>query len=143
MADNEPKGPTGGTIGLMLGGLLALAAMVFIVSGGHLGGVKEIRSDAGCTERRNRETSAPARGGTQHQHRVARRVDPLEQLADEHIGSPQRVELLRSQLFRRCELTEDIGAEQIRRFDQDHALRLPRPIERAQHRVRVLPDAER
>jgi hypothetical protein len=46
MADNEPKGPTGGTIGLMLGGLLALAAMVFIVSGGHLGGVKEIRSDA-------------------------------------------------------------------------------------------------
>ena len=46
MADNEPKGPAGGTIGLMLGGLLALAAVVFIVSGGQLGGVKEIRSDA-------------------------------------------------------------------------------------------------
>ena len=46
MADSEPKGPAGGTIGLMLGGLLALAAVVFIASGGQLGGVKEIRSDA-------------------------------------------------------------------------------------------------
>ena len=46
MADNEPKGPAGRTIGLMLGGLLALAAMLFIVSGGQLGGVKEIKSDA-------------------------------------------------------------------------------------------------
>ena len=33
-------------MGLMLGGLLAIAAMVFIVSGGQFGGVKEIRSDA-------------------------------------------------------------------------------------------------
>jgi hypothetical protein len=46
MTENEPKGPAGGTIGLMLGGLLALVAMVFIVSGGQLGGVKEVRSDA-------------------------------------------------------------------------------------------------
>ena len=47
MADNNPKsGTSTGTIGLMLGGLLALAAMVFIVSGGQLGGVKEVKSDA-------------------------------------------------------------------------------------------------
>ena len=45
-ASEEPKGPAGGTMGLMLGGLLAIAAMVFIVSGGQFGGVKEIRSDA-------------------------------------------------------------------------------------------------
>ena len=46
MTDNEPKGPANGTIGLMLGGLVALVAIVFIVSGGQLGGVKEVRSDA-------------------------------------------------------------------------------------------------
>ena len=46
MADNEPQGPAGGTIGLMLGGLVALAAVVFIVSGGQFGGVKEVKSDA-------------------------------------------------------------------------------------------------
>jgi hypothetical protein len=43
MADNNPSP---GTIGLMLGGLFALAAMIFIMTGGQLGGVKEIRSDA-------------------------------------------------------------------------------------------------
>lgn len=46
MADNNPNNPSTGTIGLMLGGVLALAAMVFILTGGQLGGVKEIKSDA-------------------------------------------------------------------------------------------------
>jgi hypothetical protein len=55
MADNDPvnnrendpeKTPSPGAIGLVLGGLFALAAMFFIVTGGQLGGVKEIRSDA-------------------------------------------------------------------------------------------------
>ena len=47
MADNNPNnGPSTGTIGLMLGGLFALAAMVFILTGGQLGGVKEVKSDA-------------------------------------------------------------------------------------------------
>jgi hypothetical protein len=44
MADNNT--PSTGTFGLMLGGLLALAAMVFIATGGQLGGVKEVKSDA-------------------------------------------------------------------------------------------------
>jgi hypothetical protein len=43
MADNNPST---GTIGLMLGGLFALAAMVFILTGGQLGGVKGVNSDA-------------------------------------------------------------------------------------------------
>ena len=42
MADNNPST---GTIGLMLGSVL-LAALLFIVTGGQLGGVKEVRSDA-------------------------------------------------------------------------------------------------
>ena len=46
MADNNPHGTSTGTLGLMLGGLCALAAMVFIITGGQLGGVKEIKSDA-------------------------------------------------------------------------------------------------
>ena len=47
MADNNPKnGTSTGTLGLMLGGLCALAAMVFIITGGQLGGVKEVKSDA-------------------------------------------------------------------------------------------------
>jgi hypothetical protein len=49
MADNQSNGPSNrptGTFGLMLGGLLALAAMIFIVTGGQLGGVKEVKSDA-------------------------------------------------------------------------------------------------
>jgi len=44
MADNNNSSTR--TIGLMLGGLFALAAMVFIMSGGQLGGVKEVNSDA-------------------------------------------------------------------------------------------------
>ena len=43
MADNN--NPSTGTIGLMLGGVL-LAALLFIMTGGQLGGVKEVRSDA-------------------------------------------------------------------------------------------------
>ena len=44
MADNNNS--SSGKIGLILGGLLALVAMVFIATGGQLGGVKEINSDA-------------------------------------------------------------------------------------------------
>jgi hypothetical protein len=47
--DNDPStgnNPSTGTFGLMLGGLLALAAMIFIVTGGQLGGVKEVKGDA-------------------------------------------------------------------------------------------------
>ena len=43
MADNNRSN---GAIGLMLGGIFALAAMVFILTGGQLGGVKEVNSDA-------------------------------------------------------------------------------------------------
>lgn len=43
MADNDR--PTG-SIGLMLGAILAVAAMVFILTGGQLGGVKEVQGDA-------------------------------------------------------------------------------------------------
>jgi len=47
MADNNPNGnPSSGTIGLMLGGVLALAAVIFILTGGQLGGVKDVSSDA-------------------------------------------------------------------------------------------------
>ena len=42
MADNNPKG----NIGLLLGGILAVAAMIFILTGGQLGGVKDVKSDA-------------------------------------------------------------------------------------------------
>jgi hypothetical protein len=43
MADN--KNGTGG-IGLILGGIFALAAAVFILTGGQLGGKKEVNGDA-------------------------------------------------------------------------------------------------
>jgi hypothetical protein len=48
MADNNGGNnkPSPGTIGLMLGGLVAVAAMFFILTGGQLGGVKEVNSDA-------------------------------------------------------------------------------------------------
>ncbi len=55
MADNNrpdepsrggPEKPAGGNIGLILGGVLAMAAMMFILTGGQLGGVKEIKGDA-------------------------------------------------------------------------------------------------
>jgi len=43
MADNNaPK--TG--IGIILGGILVLSAAFFILTGGNLGGVKEVNSDA-------------------------------------------------------------------------------------------------
>jgi hypothetical protein len=40
--DNRPKR----AIGLILGGVIAVAAAVFILTGGELGGVKEVSSDA-------------------------------------------------------------------------------------------------
>lgn len=50
MSDNnrpdEPARGNSGSIGLLLGGVLAAAAVVFMLTGGQLGGVKEIRSDA-------------------------------------------------------------------------------------------------
>ena len=42
MSDNNGNG----SIGLILGGIFAVAAAVFIFSGGQLGGVKEVHSDA-------------------------------------------------------------------------------------------------
>ena len=46
MADNNDNKPTTGTIGLVLGGVLAAVALMFIITGGQLGGVKEVKSDA-------------------------------------------------------------------------------------------------
>ena len=47
MADNNRSNePATGTIGLMLGGALAIVAMVFILTGGQLGGVKDVKGDA-------------------------------------------------------------------------------------------------
>ena len=47
MADNNRSNePATRTMGLMLGGVLAIAAMVFILTGGQLGGVKDVKSDA-------------------------------------------------------------------------------------------------
>ncbi|MEH2501752.1 hypothetical protein V1290_000563 [Bradyrhizobium sp. AZCC 1578] len=44
MADNDNR--TKGTIGLILGGVIALAAAAFILTAGELGGTKEVTSDA-------------------------------------------------------------------------------------------------
>jgi hypothetical protein len=44
MADNDNRQK--GTIGLILGGIIAVAAAAFILTGGELGGVKEVTSDA-------------------------------------------------------------------------------------------------
>ena len=59
MADNnrpqEPSGPrepsgsqepSRGNMGLLLGGVLVVAAVVFMLTGGQLGGVKGVNSDA-------------------------------------------------------------------------------------------------
>ena len=47
MADNNrPEEPSRGNMGLLLGGVLVVAAVVFMLTGGQLGGVKEIKSDA-------------------------------------------------------------------------------------------------
>jgi hypothetical protein len=43
MADNNPSN---GTIGLIMGGIFAAAAAFFILTGGQLGGVKDVNSDA-------------------------------------------------------------------------------------------------
>jgi hypothetical protein len=45
MADdnnNQANGP----IGLIVGGMVVLAAVIFILTGGELGGVKQVTSDA-------------------------------------------------------------------------------------------------
>ncbi|WP_156908446.1 MULTISPECIES: hypothetical protein [Bradyrhizobium] len=44
MAENDNRSK--GTIGLILGGVIALAAAVFILTGGELGGTKDVTSDA-------------------------------------------------------------------------------------------------
>jgi hypothetical protein len=46
MTDNNGDGPTKGTIGLFLGGICALAAAFFLLTGGELGGKKTVRGDA-------------------------------------------------------------------------------------------------
>ena len=46
MTDNNKDGPTKGTVGLFLGGICALAALVFLLTGGELGGKKKVRGDA-------------------------------------------------------------------------------------------------
>jgi hypothetical protein len=43
MADNNTST---GFLGAVLGGIIALAAIVFIVTGGELGGTKKVESDA-------------------------------------------------------------------------------------------------
>ena len=45
MTDNN-EGPTKGTVGLFIGGICALAALVFLLTGGELGGKKTVRGDA-------------------------------------------------------------------------------------------------
>ena len=46
MADNNPENRSKGGIGLMLGGIFAVAAAFFILTGGELGGEKKIKGDA-------------------------------------------------------------------------------------------------
>jgi hypothetical protein len=47
MSDNKGGDNKGnGAIGLILGGIFAVAALLFILTGGQLGGVKEVKSDA-------------------------------------------------------------------------------------------------
>jgi hypothetical protein len=43
MADNNTST---GFLGAVIGGLIAVAALVFIITGGELGGEKKIKSDA-------------------------------------------------------------------------------------------------
>lgn len=45
MTDNN-EGPTRGTVGLFIGGICALAAAFFLLTGGDLGGKKTVRGDA-------------------------------------------------------------------------------------------------
>jgi hypothetical protein len=42
MGDNKGNS----AIGLILGGIFAVAALVFIMTGGQFGGVKEVKTDA-------------------------------------------------------------------------------------------------
>ncbi|HKS65164.1 MAG TPA: hypothetical protein VJT13_25910 [Xanthobacteraceae bacterium] len=46
MADNNGPEPSRGSIGLLLGGVVVAAAVVFMLTGGQLGGVKGVNSDA-------------------------------------------------------------------------------------------------
>ena len=45
MPDNN-RNPANGTLGLILGGVLAVAAAIFILTGGELGGKHSVDSDA-------------------------------------------------------------------------------------------------
>ena len=45
MADNNPNQGKG-MLGLALGGFLAAIAAIFILTGGQLGGVKDVKGDA-------------------------------------------------------------------------------------------------
>jgi hypothetical protein len=45
MPDNNPNGANG-TLGLILGGVMVLAAAIFIFTGGELGGKKTVGGDA-------------------------------------------------------------------------------------------------
>lgn len=46
MTENSPENRPKGGVGLIVGGIFALMAAAFILTGGQLGGVKEVNSDA-------------------------------------------------------------------------------------------------
>ena len=46
MTENNPETRSKGGIGLILGGIFAVAAAFFIFTGGELGGEKKIKGDA-------------------------------------------------------------------------------------------------
>jgi len=46
MTENNPEKRPAGGIGLILGGIFAVAAAFFILTGGELGGEKKIKGDA-------------------------------------------------------------------------------------------------
>ena len=46
MTENNSETPSKGGIGLILGGIFAVAAAFFIFTGGELGGEKKVKGDA-------------------------------------------------------------------------------------------------
>ena len=46
MTENNTETPSKGGIGLILGGIFAVAAAFFIFTGGELGGEKKVKGDA-------------------------------------------------------------------------------------------------